>query len=217
VRVSWKALAQEGSAGTFSLSLSSNERLDLPDGVTINVRPITLMDAFTQPMETAGKAASAAFQTVSFDALTSFFALELTLVVGEDRLSEDFVIRAELSGAPENRLARILDGMLSNPEAVLRFLRLLLAMDAFDVIKALGDEPLTSSSQKGGFGESAQAPLLESMLRALAREPSRLDAIDQLVSDLTKTEEGAKHLPPGFLAAWEPIRGARAVLGRKRS
>jgi len=64
----------------------------------------------------------------------------------------------------------------------------------------------------GGSAARAEAPLLESMLRALAREPSRLDAVAQVVKDLAQIEGGLSRLPPGFLEAWEPIRAAREAL-----
>lgn len=217
-RVVWRAAAQQGANSSFSLRLASEKSVDLPPGVTVEVRPITLADSFTQPLKVSQSGASVGFETVSFDALTSFFAFDLTLAVHGQEVSEEFVVCAELSGAPENRHARILEGMLSNPEAVLRFLRLLLALDAFDVIEALSEEPGAKGAPKVRVGhQGADAPLLESMLRALAREPARLDVIEQVVNDLTKIEDGAKRLPPGFLAAWEPIRQARVILGRKRS
>jgi len=55
-------------------------------------------------------------------------------------------------------------------------------------------------------------PLLEAMVRTLDREPSRLDAIHQVVQDLLATDEGRRLLPDGFLAAWEPLWAARKVL-----
>jgi hypothetical protein len=46
---------------------------------------------------------------------------------------------------------------------------------------------------------------LESFLRALDRDPKRLDYVQRLVADLRSTEEGRQLLPPEFDAMWTPI------------
>ncbi|MEZ5285582.1 MAG: hypothetical protein R2712_12420 [Vicinamibacterales bacterium] len=47
--------------------------------------------------------------------------------------------------------------------------------------------------------------MLESFLRALDRDPGRLDYVQRLVADLRSTEEGRQLLPPEFDAMWAPI------------
>ena len=96
---------------------------------------------------------------------------------------------------------------------VLRFLRLLLALDPFEVLSAIEPEDDNDAGVMGARGAAdVEAPLLEAMLKALVQEPERLDAIDQVVSDLLASDDGKTRLPPGFLAAWEPIRQARSTL-----
>ena len=59
----------------------------------------------------------------------------------------------------------------------------------------------------GSFG----IPLLEPLLRALAEDPTRLDHIERLISDLERTEEGKQLLPEELVAVWTAIRSAREV------
>jgi hypothetical protein len=43
------------------------------------------------------------------------------------------------------------------------------------------------------------------MLTTLSRDANRLDAIDTLVSELRKTEDGKKLLGTDFDTVWEPL------------
>ena len=48
-------------------------------------------------------------------------------------------------------------------------------------------------------------PLLEPMLRALVKDPAKLDRVAQLIADLSKTPEGRALIPEGFDEIWLPI------------
>jgi hypothetical protein len=48
-------------------------------------------------------------------------------------------------------------------------------------------------------------PLLEDLLRVLARSPERLREVHRLIEDLKKSPAGRKVLPDGFPEVWEPI------------
>ena len=52
-------------------------------------------------------------------------------------------------------------------------------------------------------------PLFESLLRALEREPAKLDHVAGLIEDLRKTPEGEALIPEGFTEIWDPIWAAR--------
>ena len=56
-------------------------------------------------------------------------------------------------------------------------------------------------------------------MRALADDPTRLDHIERLVSDLERTEEGRQLLPDELVALWTSIRSVResGALRRKES
>ena len=56
-------------------------------------------------------------------------------------------------------------------------------------------------------------PLFESLVRALDRDPARLDRVDRLMKELHKSESGRKLLPDGFEELWASIWKARQELG----
>ncbi len=51
--------------------------------------------------------------------------------------------------------------------------------------------------------------VFEMLVRALYRDPSKLDQVNKLVQDLKKNEQGRKLLPDEFDTIWEPIWQAR--------
>ena len=51
--------------------------------------------------------------------------------------------------------------------------------------------------------------LLEPLMRTLSRNPERLDEIDRLVAELTRTAEGRELLPDGWLGLWTAVTAAR--------
>ncbi|MFP2895507.1 phospholipase D family protein [Corallococcus sp. 4LFB] len=212
-RMSWVAEVTEGPTG-FSTRLRSEGPVEVPADIAVSVWPISLpRDTFARALELHEGHAGADFAARSFEALTGFFAFSLTTTVDGRQAEAVFVVTAILQNAPANRAARILQSMLDEPAKVLRFLRMLLASDPMDILEGLAGFEVTEATPGGnGAGAGAEVPLLEAMIRALDRDPSRLDAIQQVVQDLLATDEGRRLLPDGFLAAWEPIWAARKTL-----
>jgi hypothetical protein len=89
----------------------------------------------------------------------------------------------------------------------MRYLLFLLAddgWDARDTLKLLeGIDGTKGGSQDAG--STFDLPLLEPMLKALAKAPEKLDRVAQLVADLEKTPEGRAIIPPAFTETWQPI------------
>ena len=56
----------------------------------------------------------------------------------------------------------------------------------------------------GTFG----APLLETLLKAVAGDPTRLAPVEHLVRDLEATKDGRALLSEEFMKVWEAVRGA---------
>ncbi len=214
-RTKWVARVSPVDDGHFSVSLEGSPQLNLD--AELAVRPITLPDTFTQSFAARTPIGPIMFPRCSFDALTSFFALRLTIAEAGLTAKEDFVVHAELIGAPENRLSRVLDSMLSDPAKVLRFLRLLLVIDPLDILGILTESEVEAEAV-GSSGQGRNgAPILESLLAALAREPAKLAAVGQLVDDLTAVEGGLARFPVGFMDAWAPIRDAHVILSKGKS
>jgi hypothetical protein len=144
---------------------------------------------------------------LSLEALTSFLAFELTTAEGNRTAAARFVLAVPLAGVPADRGARLLRALLRDRDQVLRFLYLLLAegnSDPEGVLEALHSQA-THRTHSGVGG----LPLLEVMLRALDRNPEKLDSVARFVADLRTTPEGRELLPAGFDTIWEPIAAVR--------
>jgi hypothetical protein len=82
----------------------------------------------------------------------------------------------------------------------------------------LGDEGQTgapAATMPGSGNDAEGQPLLgstalfEQLVRALERDPGRLDEVHRVLTDLRSTPEGQALLPEGLEQVWEPIWAAR--------
>jgi hypothetical protein len=184
----------------------------LPSGETaIRIWPITLNPETQSANLDPAQAPQATFTGLSLTSVTSFLALELSADSQDGPVSVRIVVNARLVGAPEDRHQRILTAQLATQGDVVRYLLLLLAAIGDDSAQTFANALLTGTS-----GESAerpiQVPLLESMVRALARSPEALDHVNRLIDDLSSTDEGRALLPDGLAEVWPPIWAARQEL-----
>jgi len=217
-----RAVATEaGEGGRWEVILSG--RLPpVPAGVEVTVWPVTLAQttARSVPLEgvsDGGRKARdpeiARFEGLSFEALTGFYAFELTVTDGARKAKRRFTVTAELEGAPEDRRARLLRSFLSDRRQVMRLLLLLLMDEGADVSMfvagAQGDA--TEHGPPRGLDEPT---LLEALLRSLSRNPDRIEHVARLIADLERTREGSELLPDGLAAIWEPVWAARQALSQ---
>jgi len=205
----WTA-AVAGDGDEHLLTVTSEEPLPISalDGLELHLWPITLDEAASAQPLAPGAPANARF-TVTLEGLTSFLAVRATARHGAARQTTTFLVNAELHGAPEDRHSRLLAAMLRDRDRLLRYLLLLLHDDAaFDGELAGSEAGWTGRWLGAGWDE---LPLLELLLRALDRNPERLDHIDRLLADLADQRD--ELLPEGFDDVWQPIwshrRGAR--------
>ncbi len=201
---------------TYSVALGlAAGVLSLPPGCTVRVWPIALPQSRAIVLEPPG--ATAVFDRCSFEALTTFFAFELTPTAAPSKRCT-FVVTVTLEGAPEDRASRIVQSLLDDPSKMLRFLRLLLATDAFELIDLLDPG---AHAEPGSAGSTLPVddslPLFESLVRTLERDPDRLLAVERLVRELRSTPEGGRLLPPEFDQLWTPLWAAYQALPRERS
>ena len=198
-------LTVRASAGKLRKALSK--------GVEASCRPIAVADSMSVPLSVprgAGSVAVAEFPSLSFAALTSFFAFSVTARSGKIEKTDHFVLNVPVEGLPADREERLMLAILENRQQVMRYLLMLLFAN---------DEQLASSliqawdgEGQGDVADVLELPLFESLVRALYRDPAQLDSVAQLVEDLRKTERGRKLLPEGFAKVWEPVQKARAQL-----
>ena len=159
---------------------------------------------------------SVTFKTVSFEALTSFFAFHCRTEENGTSLEQRFVVNVPLEGCPENRHDRLLLSILRDRKQVIHYLFLLLADDGTETRGVLDLFTRRGETRRGGHEDRFyEVPLLEPLIQALARDPVKLDRVHRLVEDLRKTEEGRQRLPDGFKEVWRPIWQARQRLGGK--
>ena len=197
---------------------------DFPVGTEVKVWPATLpseaalrIDGRRETQhEPVGPArrdyAIATFRRMSFDALTAFFAFEVTLREGQCEARRRFAVTAELVGAPVNREQRLLRALLQDRRRVLQLLFLILMGEGADVLAFVQAGRRDRMTTQGSFGGWDQAALLEALLRSLSRNPRQIDDVARLISDLERTPEGKNLLPEGLKEIWEPVWAARESL-----
>ena len=113
------------------------------------------------------------------------------------------------AGACGNGTRCVAFAMLDDPAKVMRFLRMLLALDPVEGIEELlGGEGGWETEGSRWAGGGSGTPLLEALLCALDRDPARLSEFDRTVRELRTTAEGAALLPPDLDQIWAPIRTA---------
>jgi hypothetical protein len=172
----------------------------LPEGVRLRCWPITSRAAERADPLAADGRLDATF-SLTLEGLTAFLAMELR----DDESATRFVLRAELLDAPIDRRTRLLRILLGDASRFLRYLLLLLADEAGSFDLPTATDPSGGDGRGWDRGWATEIPLLETMLRALARDPDRLEQVQRLIQELRSDEEGEKLLPPGLDAIWAPI------------
>lgn len=172
----------------------------------IRVRPASMNDTHFKPMDCSA-AIWVEFDSVSLLGLTSFFVFEVEST--SLKVKRRFVLNIPLTGVPENRHEAILRDLLSDRDRVMRFLLLLLLdTGARDLSKFM--EKSNNGEDQFAFVQSLfGATLFESLMRALDRDPERLEQVAHVIQDLCKTTEGQELLPDDLNSIWEPIWAVR--------
>jgi len=161
---------------------------------------------------------TATFEAVSFEALTSFFCLEVVAESARQKATKRFVLNVSLENAPEDRRERILRSMVDSRGKLLRLVLFLLGEGGSDGESvAAVRRVLAGGGRDGEDGTSGgyNLPLFEQMVRALARNPVALDRIDALLTDMWASEEARGHIPEEWDAIWGPIMTARREMRGK--
>lgn len=205
----------EREGDKFGFTLQVPEAFDSLGGVSIDCWPITL-DEERYRRELSGDIAEFEFGPSSLEALTSFLAFEIRAIKGKEKLKSRFVLNLPIQGVPEKRPEFILQSLLRNRGQVLRYLLMLLQDDSSpDISGAIDIMRAGNVDTYYGRGGNLDIPLLETMIRALSRNPAQLDKVYHLIEDLRRTEKGEELLPEKFDRIWAPIWEARMRLGEE--
>jgi hypothetical protein len=189
----------------YNITLETSNHLAIPEKVRVQCWPITLAEERYQKEIKQGMK-SLNFSSCSLQALTSFLAFDLQIEKGEEKMKSRFVLNLPLRGVPENRPELILQSLLQGRDQVLRYLLLLLQHETTPEMWSTMEAWLRRGpGDKHGREGALHLPLLETMMKTLSRNPSKLDQVNHLIEDLKKTEQGKKLLPDHFDKIWEPI------------
>lgn len=188
-------------AELFNLTLEWTHRPVWPKGnQKLIAWPITLPTARAVAVE-----APITFTRLSYTGLTPLMAFSISAQIGASKSEVVFVMNLPLIGAPEDRQDRVLRSLIDNREQLLRYILFLLA--AGDKSAALGGDlrRLLRSSEHDGPTAASNPYLLETMLRALHREPAQLDRVASLLDALRRAPGSSKLLTDEFQSVWNPI------------
>lgn len=177
------------------------------DGIDLRCWPATQVIHKAVPL--VGDGELARFAGLPLVELTAFLNIELIAREGGVTASSRMARHLPLTGAPGDREEQLLRAILKDRETVLRLLWLLLERDDPGALPAVLGQGGGPQDRRGGLGGM---PLLEGLIRSVARDPASLKSIQKLVDDLRRSEEGAALLPDGFDAIWEPVLAAHREL-----
>lgn len=203
-----RVVVVDGPEGRHRLELRLVRPLPA-EGVSIEARPITIALAHAVEVD---REPVAAFPPVTATQVTPFIAFTLEAQSEGRVVRQAFVACLPLIGAPEGRAEAVTAELLSDKERLLRFLWLLLSDTTNDVDAAL--DALSRGTDEGpgpagNGGGTSGLPLLEPMLRALHRDPNRLDEVGQVIADLRTAGVKAEILPPELEELWATMAEVR--------
>lgn len=192
----------------LTLCLPPAARLKISSSVQVRCWPISLSEDNAVAVN-AARSPLAAFEHITLVSLTSFFAFHVEAAVGETCVTHRFALNIPLVNAPAARKEAVLQSLLSNREAVLKLLLMLLFGDA---PAEPGDQFTISGLSGNGQRGDDVTPLLECLMRSLDRSPHRIEDIARLVEDLRNAPNGHDLLPQGFERIWPAIAAVRSKL-----
>ena len=145
------------------------------------------------------------FPRLSYRGLTPLIAFSITAKIDKTERNSVFVMNLPLHGAPEDRQDRVVRSLIENRDQLLRYILFLLACGD-EAAASSGDLRRLLKSPGGGSERGPQNPyLLETMLRALHRNPAQLERVESLLDVLRKQQGSSELLSDDFQKIWGPI------------
>lgn len=181
-----------------------------PEGVHIQCWPITLSADQAVPVVTS-TGTLARFADVSFDALTTFLAVEVNTAIGGTQRVVRFVLNLPMDGTPPDRRDRILRNLIKDKSRFARYLWMLLAdPPEWATGAAALFAPNTQNEGHDRHAHDEMPSLFELLVRTLDRHPQRLDDIAGLLKSIGSAGgDGEELFPAGFEEIWTPIWALR--------
>lgn len=203
LKANFQIFIQPSASGTFNMILTNRTRdFSLPNRVTCSCYPITIRETNSIDFAELNKLGKIVFRNLAAEALTSFIAFKLIAEKSDEKASISFVFNLPVEGMPSGRDKFILQRILSDQGAFIRYLLLILETDA------LPDSGKVSGKKTGvgNGGREALLPLFEEMVRAYSRNPEKISRISKIIQDLKDVGKIYKVVPPGFEDIWRAFR-----------
>lgn len=201
----------------YGVTLESSRSFHIDPDTTVMCRPIMLPPESSAIVRRTAPV-MAEFE-LSLEAITSFFAFEVTSYEDEFSFSRRFIVNVEIVGAPEHRRDAIVAVLLSDRGRIMRLILMLLAegsRNEHDIALELGIRE-KGESGSDGTKRSVDIPLFEEMVRSLWANPKALDRIDGMLAAVRKTENAHDLIPEELEEIWPQIMEARRRLKEKES
>ena len=186
----------------------------IPDDVTVSAWPVTLRSTHSRTIRNLSETETVRWDGMSPASLCSVLAFSVTAKHESKDVTIHFARRLPATGFPEDRSAHIVRDIVSSRAGFLRYLRLLLSMDPSMGLGGLGAGGGGAGTGSSVSGLDWEGALLEELVRAVSRQPDRLEAIQKLVDDLSETPEGRELIPEDFFDLWSAIRSVREERSR---
>ena len=183
----------------WTLIMRAGTAFDPPEGIELAVWPITLPEERAQAVERLSPNTPLNLQTVDVRSITGFTAFRLRCAdSGEDT---QFVMNLHVADLPSERSGALIRSVLQNQSGFLRYLLMLLGELDSSLDGSAGD----AGTDDALWQDLAVDPqgILESLVRAFARSPDRLQQISNLVAKIRESDEAEAILPPGFIDMWQ--------------
>jgi len=192
IQADWCMRATADANGTYRCVIECPpEVLVLDDNWRVEAQPLVS----GQPQVLASRLV---WEGVGLGQLSAF--LILRVVAGGEVASELVIkLRLEIEGG-DNREQHITTTLIDSPHKLLAYLHMLLSpMHVHRVDTELRDGEGNGSDAGGLIGQMLNGPLHEALLRCAARQPQKLQRIDDILAKLAETE----HLiPPELQSLW---------------
>lgn len=221
-RTSIVAMELQGEAfaekdGLYTVHLLSTHAVRLPSRVRIRCWPITLRaETALVVNDQLSSSIPWQFAHLSRQALTTFFAFQLETMSEDCSSALNFVLNVPIRRLPAERETLLLRDILSDTNRLLQLIFLLLHDPTEDLSGFLHMLGINGDGAAKGTWRTTEIPLFETMVRALYRDPARIDSVAELIDRLRKDPEAAKLLPETWDQIWQPVWQTRQALGNGR-
>lgn len=184
--------ADSATSWALHVDLSTKASLDAPAGCSATLVPAGLPAQHRVPAELG--ITGVVFPVPGESGVTAFLNIEAEIEALPTPVRRRFTIPAELIGAPEGRLQRVVSSTITQHGGLVEWLFLMLGEEPQTFT---GDDPETSGNP--GTSRTARrtsgAGLFEELVRAAVSAPERIEAARKAIEGLTDIDQEQPDLP----------------------